>query len=53
MAGQQEQKIIALSAQFEHSVGVTSTGYEIFTLSEKLYTTSPIIDFLNYLLFWL
>jgi len=22
----------SLSAQFEHSVGVTSTGYEIFTL---------------------
>ena len=25
----------ALSAQFEHSVGVTSQGYEIFTLSPK------------------
>ena len=23
----------SLSAQFEHSVGVTETGYEIFTLS--------------------
>jgi methionyl aminopeptidase len=25
----------SLSAQFEHSVGVTATGYEIFTLSPK------------------
>ena len=25
----------SLSAQFEHSVGVTSTGFEIFTLSER------------------
>jgi methionyl aminopeptidase len=25
----------ALSAQFEHSIGVTETGYEIFTLSPK------------------
>ena len=25
----------SLSAQFEHSVGVTETGYEIFTLSPK------------------
>lgn len=25
----------SLSAQFEHSIGVTETGYEIFTLSEK------------------
>jgi hypothetical protein len=25
----------SLSAQFEHSVGVTATGVEIFTLSER------------------
>jgi methionyl aminopeptidase len=25
----------SLSAQFEHSVGVTSTGVEIFTLSQR------------------
>jgi methionyl aminopeptidase len=25
----------SLSAQFEHSIGVTATGYEIFTLSPK------------------
>lgn len=25
----------SLSAQFEHSLGVTATGYEIFTLSPK------------------
>ncbi len=25
----------SLSAQFEHSIGVTETGYEIFTLSPK------------------
>ena len=25
----------SLSAQFEHSLGVTSTGYEVFTLSPK------------------
>jgi methionyl aminopeptidase len=24
-----------MSAQFEHSIGVTETGYEIFTLSPK------------------
>ena len=24
-----------LSAQFEHTVGITETGYEIFTLSKK------------------
>ncbi len=28
----------SLSAQFEHSLGVTSKGYEIFTLSPKGYT---------------
>ena len=31
----------SLSAQFEHSVGVTSTGYEIFTLSPKGWTLPP------------
>jgi methionyl aminopeptidase len=25
----------SLSAQFEHTVGVTATGYEIFTISPK------------------
>lgn len=30
-----------LSAQFEHSIGVTETGYEIFTLSPKGYTKPP------------
>jgi methionyl aminopeptidase len=31
----------SLSAQFEHSIGVTSTGVEIFTLSPKGYTLPP------------
>ncbi len=31
----------SLSAQFEHSIGVTDTGYEIFTLSPKGYTKPP------------
>jgi methionyl aminopeptidase len=31
----------SLSAQFEHSVGVTATGYEIFTLSPKGYIKPP------------
>ncbi len=31
----------SLSAQFEHSVGVTETGYEIFTLSKKNYLFPP------------
>jgi methionyl aminopeptidase len=31
----------SLSAQFEHTVGVTSTGYEIFTLSPKGLTKPP------------
>ena len=26
----------SLSAQFEHSIGVTKNGFEIFTLSKKL-----------------
>lgn len=30
-----------LSAQFEHTIGVTETGYEIFTLSPKSYTKPP------------
>jgi methionyl aminopeptidase len=25
----------SMSAQFEHTIGVTETGYEIFTLSPK------------------
>jgi methionyl aminopeptidase len=31
----------SLSAQFEHSVGVTQKGYEIFTLSKKKYFFPP------------
>ena len=31
------------SAQFEHSIGVTETGYEIFTLSPKGYTKPPYV----------
>lgn len=31
----------SLSAQFEHMLGVTETGYEIFTLSPKGYTRPP------------
>ena len=31
----------SLSAQFEHTIGVTSNGYEIFTLSSKNYTHPP------------
>ena len=34
-------KDYSLSAQFEHSVGVTSKGHEIFTLSKKNYTQPP------------
>ncbi len=33
----------SLSAQFEHMVGVTETGVEIFTLSPKGYTGPPYI----------
>jgi methionyl aminopeptidase len=51
-AGRHETKILSdgwtavtrdrsLSAQFEHSIGVTATGYEIFTLSPKGYTHPP------------
>ena len=31
----------SLSAQFEHTVGVTANGFEIFTLSPKGYTCPP------------
>jgi methionyl aminopeptidase len=31
----------SLSAQFEHSVGVTDTGVEVFTLSPKGHTRPP------------
>ena len=31
----------SLSAQFEHSIGVTKNGYEIFTLSHKKYSHPP------------
>lgn len=31
----------SLSAQFEHTIGVTEDGYEIFTLSPKGYTMPP------------
>jgi methionyl aminopeptidase len=31
------------SAQFEHSLGVTETGFEIFTLSPKGYTKPPYV----------
>jgi methionyl aminopeptidase len=33
-----------LSAQFEHTVGITEDGYEIFTLSPKGYTYPPYQD---------
>ena len=33
----------SLSAQFEHSIGVTSNSFEIFTLSKKKYTFPPYI----------
>jgi methionyl aminopeptidase len=33
----------SLSAQFEHMIGVTETGYEIFTLSPKGYTAPPYV----------
>ena len=31
----------SLSAQFEHTVGITENGYEIFTESDKGYTKPP------------
>ena len=33
----------SLSAQFEHTVGVTETGYEIFTLSPQGWTRPPYV----------
>ena len=33
----------SLSAQFEHSIGVTETGFEIFTLSPKGFHKPPYI----------
>jgi len=53
-AGRPESKILAdgwtavtkdkkLSAQFEHSIGVTATGVDIFTTSPKGYTLPPYI----------
>jgi methionyl aminopeptidase len=53
-AGRWEVKILAdgwtavtkdrsLSAQFEHTVGVTETGHEIFTLSPKGWTRPPYL----------
>jgi methionyl aminopeptidase len=32
----------SLSAQFEHSVGVTATGFEIFTLSQRHAEKPPL-----------
>ena len=34
----------SLSAQFEHSVGVTSNGFEIFTASRKKFNYPPYIQ---------
>ncbi|MCC6597695.1 MAG: type I methionyl aminopeptidase [Alphaproteobacteria bacterium] len=34
----------SLSAQFEHSLAVTETGFEIFTLSPKGYTKPPYVN---------
>ncbi len=34
----------SLSAQFEHTIGVTKNGYEIFTLSEKKYLSPPYLN---------
>ena len=31
----------SLSAQFEHTIGITENGYEIFTKSDKNYSTPP------------
>jgi methionyl aminopeptidase len=30
-----------LSAQFEHTIGITETGYEVFTLSKKGFNQPP------------
>jgi len=51
-AGKPEAKILedgwtavtrdrSLSAQFEHTIGVTDTGYEIFTVSPQNYHYPP------------
>ena len=32
-----------LSAQFEHTIGITNTGYEVFTLSQKTLAHPPYI----------
>ena len=32
-----------LSAQFEHTIGVTNTGFEIFTKSKKKYEQPPYL----------
>ncbi|MGM0561966.1 MAG: type I methionyl aminopeptidase [Pseudomonadota bacterium] len=34
----------SLSAQFEHSLGVTSDGHEVFTYSPKGWTAPPYVD---------
>ena len=31
----------SLSAQFEHTIGITENGYEIFTKSDKIYSRPP------------
>lgn len=36
-------KDLSHSAQFEHTLGVTETGYEIFTLSPRGYTKPPYV----------
>ena len=33
----------SLSAQFEHTVGITNEGFEIFTKSKKNYNQPPYI----------
>jgi len=33
----------SLSAQFEHTIGVTSNGFEIFTKSQKNYNQPPYL----------
>jgi methionyl aminopeptidase len=33
----------SLSAQFEHTIGVTKDGFEIFTKSEKKYVQPPYL----------
>ena len=34
----------SLSAQFEHTIGVTENGYEIFTESVKNFTQPPYLQ---------